>query len=135
MSKLFEATVVSAKMQKTIVARVDRTLRHPRYGKVLKKHKTYKVHCEDTSVKPGDFILIQETKPISKDKHFLFVKKIKSGTTSVVETLKDEQVKVEKLKKETKAEVVKAEAVEAEVEVKPEPKKKTVKKVATKKKA
>lgn len=74
MRKTFIGTVVSTKMNKTVVVEVERKLRHPVYNKVITKHKRYKAHNEELKLKPGDKIEIQETKPISKEKHFIVIK-------------------------------------------------------------
>jgi small subunit ribosomal protein S17 len=61
--------VVSDKMDKTIVVKVTRTLRHPLYGKVIKRHKKYSVHDENNSARVGDVVEIQECRPLSKTKY------------------------------------------------------------------
>lgn len=63
-------TVVSNKMEKTVVVQVERTSRHPLYGKVLKSHKKYKAHDETNEAQMGDVVQIRECRPISKDKTF-----------------------------------------------------------------
>jgi small subunit ribosomal protein S17 len=62
--------VVSNKMQKTVVVEVERTRRHPLYGKVVRVHKNYKAHDENNECKIGDHVRIVESRPYSKDKHF-----------------------------------------------------------------
>ncbi len=68
--KILKGIVTSDKMDKTIVVRVTRFVQHPKYGKRIKKSKTYKAHDETNSKKIGDQVSIEETRPISKDKHF-----------------------------------------------------------------
>ncbi|RME61170.1 MAG: 30S ribosomal protein S17 [Caldilineae bacterium] len=68
-------TVVSDKMDKTVVVQVERVSRHPLYGKVVKSHKKYKAHDETNQCRLGDRVQIRECRPISKDKKF-FVEKI-----------------------------------------------------------
>lgn len=63
-------TVVSDKMEKTIVVQVERVSRHPLYGKVMKSHKKYKAHDETNDARIGDVVQIRECRPISKDKTF-----------------------------------------------------------------
>ena len=63
-------TVVSNKMEKTVVVQVERTSRHPLYGKVMRSHKKYKAHDEANEVQMGDVVQIRECRPISKDKKF-----------------------------------------------------------------
>ena len=63
-------TVVSDKMDKTVVVQVERVSRHPLYGKVIKSHKKYKAHDENNEAGMGDMVQIRECRPISKDKKF-----------------------------------------------------------------
>lgn len=72
--KEFTGTVVSDKMNKTVVVRTLRLSKHRKYSKILKQYNKFKAHNEDNSAKTGDTVLIQETRPISKDKHFRVVK-------------------------------------------------------------
>ncbi len=69
-------TVVSTKMQKTIVVSIERKFRHPMYRKFIIRHKKFKVHSEDPNVHEGDTVLIKETRPISKDKHYILMSKV-----------------------------------------------------------
>ncbi len=66
--------VVSDKMDKTIVVSVDRFVKHPKYGKYIKRSKKYKVHDEGNDFKIGDEVTFVESRPLSKDKHFIVVK-------------------------------------------------------------
>ena len=68
-------TVTSDKMDKTVVVTVERTTRHPLYGKVVKVNKKYKAHDAENAAKMGDVVRIRECRPISKDKKF-FVEEI-----------------------------------------------------------
>ena len=77
MSKLLTGTVVSTKMEKTVVVSVDRIMQHPIYKKTIKRSKRYKAHNEDTQIKEGDTVQIQETRPLSKDKRFKVIGIIK----------------------------------------------------------
>jgi len=60
--------VVSDKMQKTIVIAVERRMKHPMYGKFIKKTKKFKAHDEKNEAHIGDRVRISETRPISKTK-------------------------------------------------------------------
>ena len=62
--------VVSNKMDKTVVIRVERKFSHPVFKKVVKTTKKYKVHDEKNEWLEGDFICIQETRPLSKQKRW-----------------------------------------------------------------
>lgn len=72
--KLKTGVVLSTKMQKTVVVRVERTFRHPVYGKVIKGAKKYYAHNEQSSLlKEGDTVTIVESRPISKMKRWRIV--------------------------------------------------------------
>lgn len=70
--------VVSDKMEKTVVIRVERIKQHPIYLRRYKVHKKYKAHDEKNEYKTGDRVVIQECRPISKDKRWRVVEKIKN---------------------------------------------------------
>ncbi|MGE3759896.1 MAG: 30S ribosomal protein S17 [Pseudobdellovibrionaceae bacterium] len=63
-------TVVSNKMQKTIVVKVDRRVRDELYRKYVTRTRKVKAHDETNSAKPGDLVQLVETKPLSKDKRW-----------------------------------------------------------------
>ena len=65
-----EALVVSDKMEKTRVVVIQRVFRHPRYERVVKRTKRLKAHDEANASKTGDRVLIEETRPLSKDKRW-----------------------------------------------------------------
>lgn len=73
--KVLEGVVVSDKMAKTVVVRVNRYEKHPKYQKYMKISKRYKAHDENNESKVGDKVSIEETKPYSKDKTFKVVAK------------------------------------------------------------
>lgn len=62
--------VVSDKMVKTVVVKVETTSRHPLYGKILRKMKKFKAHDERSEAHAGDKVLIAETRPVSKEKRW-----------------------------------------------------------------
>ena len=68
--KTMTGVVVSSKMDKTVVVRVERRFAHPVFKKVVKTTKKYKVHDEKNECLEGDFIRIQETRPLSKEKRW-----------------------------------------------------------------
>ena len=68
--KTMTGVVVSNKMDKTIVVKVERRFAHPVFKKVVKTTKKYKVHDEKNECVEGDFIRIQETRPLSKEKRW-----------------------------------------------------------------
>lgn len=67
--------VVSDKMQKTVVVAVTRLKKHPTYKKYFKVTKKYKAHDEERAFHTGDRVVIQETRPISKDKTWMVIGK------------------------------------------------------------
>lgn len=62
--------VVSDKMDKTVVVKIDRLVKHAVYNKYIKRSAKYKAHDNDNICKIGDRVLIEETRPISKDKRW-----------------------------------------------------------------
>jgi small subunit ribosomal protein S17 len=65
--------VVSDKMEKTIVVAVEDFVRHPLYGKAVKRTKKFKAHDENNECRIGDKVKIMETRPLSKDKRWRLV--------------------------------------------------------------
>ena len=68
--KTKEGVVVSDAMQKTRVVRIERVYRHPRYQRVIRMSKKLKAHDEGNESKVGDRVLIEETRPLSKEKRW-----------------------------------------------------------------
>jgi len=66
--------VVSNKMNKTAVVKIEERVTHPKYSKIMKRSIKFKVHDENNECDIGDKVLIMETRPLSKDKHFRLVK-------------------------------------------------------------
>lgn len=71
--KILKGVVVSDKQDKTVVVEVVNFIKHPKYGKFIKRNKRYKAHDEKNQYKEGDEVIIKESKPISKDKTFVVV--------------------------------------------------------------
>jgi small subunit ribosomal protein S17 len=71
--KMRTGTVVSDKMQKTVVVAIQRRVAHPVYGKMVTRTKRVKAHDEENSAKTGDTVRIMETRPLSKDKRWRVV--------------------------------------------------------------
>ncbi|MBR2200248.1 MAG: 30S ribosomal protein S17 [Bacteroidales bacterium] len=65
--------VVSNKMQKSIVVRVDRKMKHPKYGKFILRSKKFIAHDENNECNIGDTVRIMETRPLSKRKNWRLV--------------------------------------------------------------
>ena len=68
--------IVSNKMEKTVVVRVGRIKEHPKYKRRYKLHKKYQVHVEKGEYKVGDKVLIEECRPLSKNKRWKVAKKL-----------------------------------------------------------
>jgi small subunit ribosomal protein S17 len=66
-------TVVSDKMDKTVVVSIERRVQHPVYGKMVRRTKRLKAHDEKNDAKTGDTVRIMETRPLSKDKRWRLV--------------------------------------------------------------
>lgn len=71
-----QGTVVSDKMNKTRVVAIERLIKHHRYEKYYRATKKYKVHDEKNEYKTGDRVVIEETRPLSKEKRWRIIKKI-----------------------------------------------------------
>ena len=74
--KKLTGNIISNKMQKTVVVLVERIKEHPKYKRKFKVHKKYKAHDQNQEYHVGDRIEIEETKPISKDKNWIVIKKV-----------------------------------------------------------
>lgn len=75
-NKKLKGIIVSDAMDKTVVVSVDRFVKHPKYKKYVKKTKRYKAHDEKEEYNVGETVMIQECRPLSKDKHFKVLSKI-----------------------------------------------------------
>lgn len=82
-----QGVVVSDKMQKTIVVRVERLVRHPLYSKYVRKSRKFKAHDEKNSAKQGDLVVLIESRPLSRDKNWALKAILrKAGSAATVET-------------------------------------------------
>ena len=89
MSKIIlKGKVVSLKMKKTAVVAVTSIKAHPKYHKLFKVTKRYKAHSEGFDLNMNDEVIIEESKPISKDKRWVVKEVLKSSlrTTNIYET-------------------------------------------------
>ena len=77
--KTLMGLVVSSKMDKTVVVKVERKFIHPKFKKVVKSTRKYSAHDEKNECCPGDFISIRETRPLSKTKRWRLIEIIKRG--------------------------------------------------------
>src|ERR1700722_7079741 len=71
---------VSNKMDKTISVKIFRRVRHPKYGKYMKKTSVFKAHDEKNEAKQGDTVRIQMTRPLSKTKRWRLMEIVERGT-------------------------------------------------------
>lgn len=71
--KTRKGVVVSNKMDKTVVVKLERTLQHPQYGKIITRAKKVYAHNEDKPLNVGDVVEIVETRPLSKLKRWRVV--------------------------------------------------------------
>jgi len=74
--RVLTGTVVSDKMDTTVVVRVDRRVMHPLYKKIVTRSKKYAAHDESDSLSVGDTVRIQECRPISRRKRFEVIEKV-----------------------------------------------------------
>ena len=74
--KQLTGIVISNKMQKTVVVEVEKIKEHPKYRRIYKVHKKYKAHDEKGECKVGDKVVIEECRPLSKEKRWRVIKKI-----------------------------------------------------------
>ena len=66
--RVLTGTVVSDKGDKTVVVRVERKVKHPLYGKIIRLSKKYHAHDENNEFHPGDIVVIEECRPLSRTK-------------------------------------------------------------------
>jgi small subunit ribosomal protein S17 len=76
--------VVSNKMTKTIVVRVERRFPHPQYKKIVTSFKKFYAHDEKSEAKPGDTVCIEESRPLSKLKRWTLVKVVERAVENTV---------------------------------------------------
>jgi len=108
--RVLTGTVVSDKADKTVVVRVERRVKHPLYGKIIKLSKKYHAHDEGNAFKAGEQVRIEECSPISKQKTWTVIDRIGAAKAAVVEIAEtdlnpkpDIEPKGAKPAKETKA--------------------------------
>ena len=96
-------TVVSDKGDKTVTVRVDRRVKHPLYGKIIRRSKKYSAHDSDNVYRAGEQVRIEECKPISKTKTWTVIERIGAAKAAVVE-IDEPGVVAPETKPEAKAE-------------------------------
>jgi small subunit ribosomal protein S17 len=78
--KVLSGVVVSDKMQKTVVVSVETAMRHPLYGKVIRKSKKYMAHDEQETCHEGDLVRIEESRPLSRKKRWKVVEVVRRAS-------------------------------------------------------
>ena len=78
--RILIGTVTSDKTDKTVTVLVERKVKHPLYGKIIRRSKKYHAHDEDNAIKAGETVRIEETKPISKLKTWKVLEKVETST-------------------------------------------------------
>jgi len=74
--RVLTGTVVSDKGDKTVVVRVERKVKHPLYGKIIRRSKKYHAHDEANAYREGETVRIEETAPISKLKTWTVIERV-----------------------------------------------------------
>ena len=74
--RVLTGTVVSDKTDKTVVVKVERKVKHPLYGKIIRRSKKYHAHDAENAFKEGETVRIEETAPISKLKSWKVVERV-----------------------------------------------------------
>jgi small subunit ribosomal protein S17 len=83
--RILVGTVVSDKTDKTVTVLVERKVKHPLYGKIIRRSKKYHAHDEGNEFKPGDTVRIEETRPISKTKTWKVLDRVQASKGVAVE--------------------------------------------------
>ncbi|MFN2100293.1 30S ribosomal protein S17 [Altererythrobacter sp. MF3-039] len=83
--RILIGTVTSDKTDKTVTVLVERKVKHPLYGKIIRRSKKYHAHDEKNEYTLGDTVRIEETKPISKTKTWQVIDRVTAGGTQAVE--------------------------------------------------
>ncbi|WP_298304224.1 30S ribosomal protein S17 [uncultured Erythrobacter sp.] len=83
--RILTGTVSSDKTDKTVTVLVERKVKHPLYGKIIRRSKKYHAHDETNEYTIGDIVRIEETKPISKTKTWVVKDRVVAGGVQAVE--------------------------------------------------
>ena len=83
--RILTGTVVSDKTDKTVTVLVERKVKHPLYGKIIRRSKKYHAHDEANAYSTGEQVRIEECAPISKQKSWTVLDRVKAGGTQAVE--------------------------------------------------
>ena len=83
--RILIGTVTSDKTDKTVTVEVERKVKHPLYGKIIRRSKNYHAHDENNQYHVGDVVRIEECRPISKTKTWTVKDEVVSGGTQAIE--------------------------------------------------
>ena len=83
--RILVGTVVSDKTDKTVTVKVERKVKHPLYGKIIRRSKKYHAHDEANEYKAGDTVRIEETRPISKTKTWRVLDRVQASKGVAIE--------------------------------------------------
>ncbi|GBR75814.1 30S ribosomal protein S17 [Candidatus Termititenax persephonae] len=95
--KVRRGIVVSSKMSKTIVVRVDTQKAHPQFGKIITVSNKFHAHDEQNTAQPGDEVLIMETRKLSRTKNWRLVEIVKKGAKSLETKVENSLDNIDKL--------------------------------------
>lgn len=84
--RVLTGTVVSDKTDKTVVVKVERKVKHPLYGKIIRRSKKYHAHDEGNAFKTGEVVRIEECAPISKLKTWTVIEKV-GGAAAIADPM------------------------------------------------
>jgi small subunit ribosomal protein S17 len=83
--RILIGTVTSDKTDKTVTVKVERRVKHPLYGKIIRRSKNYHAHDEANEYKVGDTVRIEETRPLSKTKTWKVIERLVATRGEAVE--------------------------------------------------
>jgi small subunit ribosomal protein S17 len=83
--RILVGTIVSDKTDKTVTVLVERKVKHPLYGKIIRRSKKYHAHDEENVFKTGERVRIEETRPLSKTKSWKVLDRVQAGRTAAFE--------------------------------------------------
>lgn len=83
--RILTGTVVSDKTDKTVTVLVERKVKHPLYGKIIRRSKKYHAHDEENAYHTGERVRIEETKPISKTKSWKVLDRLQASKGTAIE--------------------------------------------------
>ena len=100
--RVLTGTVVSDKADKTVVVRVERRVKHPLYGKIIKLSKKYHAHDDANAYRPGEIVRIEECAPISKQKSWTVLERVGAAAVDI-DSIEETAAKPTKAAKPAKA--------------------------------